>query len=346
MNLQHRPDATADLLLPVAATLLGHGSDEWVQRLDRAVERWGWDRFTRVLWENRISLRTAYAFQHRLPSVAPERWKSLIEAEEKRQKKMLDYMQLLSERLELEFMFIKTVDNFPDFGHDVDLLTRESGKRVHEEFLKKGFSRGDQTLAERISDKMNFTIDNSCPAEAHCARIGEFGEHREFTQYLLDHRVPVQLGGLEVWGATYPARVLLLVAQRLYRHFTLRTCDVLNAVSWFRAGAVTVSELYELASRFGFLPGARWFVRFLNEVEESCGGEPVVEAERRSDVLCCDRNLFRFSRVRFVPLMVGGKLLWSLSRLKWSSFGRELLFVPIGAMAVVSYKVFKRRGFW
>ena len=351
MDLTHRPDETADFLLPVVALLLGNPPQGWQETLQGALERWGWDRFSKVLWENRITLRAGYALREILSSAQVSALprgalEDLIGTDEARQKRHIQYMRLLSEEVNLDFIFIKTVDNFPDFGHDVDFLTREPGDRVRETFLRGGFVYEEQKLAERIADKMSFTLGDSCPAEAHCARIGEFGEHEELTSYILENKVRVRLNGLVVWGPNRISQILLIVLQRLYRHFNLRGCDVLNAIQWVRAGQVDFPELYRVADRFGVLPGVRWFLRFLNEVSTLYGGEKVVPSEPVSEVLYCERQLFRFSRARFIPAMYGRKVAWSVRRMKMAAVGRELLVVPLAVMAVISHKVLKKDAIW
>ena len=79
----------------------------------------------------------------------------------------------------------------------VSLVRSKDGKRVKEAFLANGFHWESQSLAERIADKMNFTIGNYCSAEAHCARMGEFGEHTDLSRYILDHKVRLDLDGAD-----------------------------------------------------------------------------------------------------------------------------------------------------
>jgi len=346
MDCRDRGDMTADLLLPVLGVLLGRPPAKWQVSLDRAIHLAGWERFTEVLWENRITLRSAYALRGQLPSVPEEAWNTLVSREEARQKEYIELLRLLTDRLDLDFMFIKTLDNFPDLGLDVDLLAREDGRRVARAFQQNGFVHKGQTLAERIADKMSFYFGDYCAAEVHCGRLGEFGEHRELAHHILDNKVSVELEGVGAWVPRRSSSIIVMVLQRLYRHFNLRACDVLNATRWIRSGHVNLEEVYTDAGRFGMLPGVRWFLRFLNEVQVAYGADKVVPTEPLTDVLYCKSLLLRFSRVRFVPSMYGRKLAWSLRGRHLDAARRELLVLPLAPAAFFSHYILKRKALW
>jgi len=155
MDCRDRGDMTADLLLPVLGVLLGRPPAKWQVSLDRAIHLAGWERFTEVLWENRITLRSAYALRGQLPSVPEEAWNTLVSREEARQKEYIELLRLLTDRLDLDFMFIKTLDNFPDLGLDVDLLAREDGRRFYRPPHGAAIDRRDLVVGQPPGEMLN-----------------------------------------------------------------------------------------------------------------------------------------------------------------------------------------------
>ena len=345
--IQKNSDPTGDVLTPVMGLLLGRPCDGWQEMLTRALERYGWENFEAVLWENRISLRSALALREHFPDFGNGALDLIVAQQEQRVKEYRQYMSLLEDVLQvLDFVFIKTVDNFPDFGHDVDILTRDGGGVVRQVFLSRRFRMGKQTLAERIADKMNFRYRDFCNAEAHCGVIGEFGEHREMTYYILENKQRETFNGELVWVPDYPSRIMLMVLQRMYRHFNVRACDVLNAINWIREGALNIPETYEVSKRFGILPGTRMFFGFVNEVYSFYYHNKIVETEPIAEELYCHRKLYRFQRVKVLPIMYGRKAIWSLANAKWESLARELLVVPIAGLAFADLLTLKKGRVW
>lgn len=345
MNLD-RGDRTGDVLAPVMALLLKAPSGDWAERLNTALERHGWEFFTKVLWENRITLRAARQVRDSIAEVWRERLDALVVEHEARVAKNREFLRLIQERLDLEMVFIKSLDNWPDFGHDVDVLTRVGGGPVRRALAAQGFRELEQTVAERLADKINFAYGDHIHVEVHSGRLGEVGEHRAIAEHIMNHRQNQPMDGLTLPGPDPDARVMLVVLQRMYRHFNVRACDAINVIAAIGEGRVDVQRLYATCRKFGIHDGARWFVRFMNEIHEFYRGRPLLPGEPSGNELYFANKLIRFDRRKFVPLMFGRKLNWDLWHGQWSALGRELLVPPMLVWALVQLKLFKKEGVW
>ncbi len=337
-------DETRYILMPTLAYLVGRDSFE----MDLPVWNFGLGKISQVLWENRIVLRGLQVLKDRAPIEFLPGLEEKISEQWERTKKILKYLELLMEKLDFEFVFIKTPDNYPDFGHDVDVLTKISGKEVRRLLGPPGFRELSQTLAERIADKVNFVYEDYCNLEVHCGRLGELGEHVKLVHYILEGKRKETVGGVEVWVPSWEARVLLITLQRLYRHFNLRGCDVYNVITWYREGKFSVDTLFGIADSFGLLPGVKGLLRFVNEVNATITGELLFDDPSLAplDELYCDRGLIRFDRKRYLPRMYWDKWKWDVSHGEWAALTRELLVIPLSLLAVFYLKVLGKEGIW
>ena len=137
-----------------------------------------------------------------------------------------------------------------------------------------------------------------------------------------------------------------MVLQRMYRHFNVRACDVLNVINWIREGALDIPETYDVAERFGILPGTRMFFSYVNEVYSFYYKVKIIETEPIAQELYCHRHLYRFRRIKVLPTMYGQKAIWSLANAKWEALARELLVVPIAALAFADLLTLKKGRVW
>ncbi len=340
-------DLTRKVLWPVLLKLLKE-DDEDDSTLKLNLNNIEQNILFEILWENRISIRALQSIKEYLPDTLQTQIEQEIQKHLLRKQEMLSLMKFLMDEIDINFTFIKTPDNFPDFGHDVDILCLENAKQIKHIFLSKGFSLQKQGLAEKIAEKLNFNYKNSCNIEVHCARLGAMGEHKEICQYILTNKTKIDLEGIRIWAPDYNSRIFLIVLQRMYRHFNIRACDVINVIKWYNQKLINPQQTIQIAKQFGIHYGTILFFQFVNEIYKQIHNQNLFDDPILAQKRCVffSNKLIRFNRKTLVPYVFLKKILWDISHLKLNPLLREMLIPPIATIAIINLKVFKKGGIW
>jgi Uncharacterised nucleotidyltransferase len=109
--------------------------------------------------------------------------------------------------------------------------------------------------------------------EVHFGRLGQTGEHRKLAKRIMERRVSQEICGMAFRVPAPEERILLTTFQRLYRHFYMRICDVLDTANLIEAGNVDFDELRRAAKRCSIWPGTATLLRVVSEYVNHYRGE-------------------------------------------------------------------------
>lgn len=133
---------------------------------------------------------------------------------------------------------MKTLDHWPDFGNDLDLITMADEQRLQGIFQRTFNSRPlPRTVGDRLAHKRSFALEGVREeVEIHIGRLGQAGEHIELAKRFLSRRVPVEFNGYTFLAPAAEERIIAGTLQRMYRHLYFRVCDILNTTRMIESG--------------------------------------------------------------------------------------------------------------
>jgi hypothetical protein len=170
---------------------------------------------------------------------------------------------------------IKSLDHWPDLGSDLDLYTNASGSDVvaimRERFKAKPAER---SWGDRLANKWNFIVPGLPElVEVHVGRLGQTGEQVAITDSLVKRGATAEFGPYTFRVPAPEERLIISTLQRMYRHFYLRLCDIVDTARLVSSGAVDYAHLHSLARSAGLWDGLATYLVIVSGYVQSYGGE-------------------------------------------------------------------------
>lgn len=239
-----------------------------------------------------------------------ERVGRAVMAERARIQNALSFLDLVFQAFDADgckLTVMKSLDHWPDLGNDLDLFTTASPARVvgtmREHFDAKLEPR---SWGDRMANKWNFTMPGRAEViEIHVGRLGQTGEHVSFGQSLIASAKPAQFGSHDFVVPVPEHRIILATLQRMYRHFYVRLCDIMNTTELVEADRIDYSALQSAARECGIWPGVASYLCIVSDYVNSFRGEglKLPAIVRSSATFGGDRVYFNrdFLRIPIVP---------------------------------------------
>jgi hypothetical protein len=129
-----------------------------------------------------------------------------------------------------DVIVIKSFDRWPDLGNDLDLFLDAHAADVaavmRTNFKAQVAKRG---VGDRLANKWNFIVPELPELlEIHVERLGQTGEQIAITESLSARARVTQLGLCRLRVPAAEDRVTISTLQRMYRHFCIRLCDIVD----------------------------------------------------------------------------------------------------------------------
>jgi hypothetical protein len=202
---------------------------------------------------------------------------------------------------------IKSLDHWPDLGSDLDLYTNARSADVGATLRGRFRAQLEQrSWGDRLANKWNFVIPGLPElVEVHVGRLGQTGEQVAITQSLLKRADSVQFGEYPFLVPAPEDRLIVSTLQRMYRHFYLRLCDIVDTAGLVESGEIDYVYLKSLARSAGLWDGlATYLVTVSGYVKSYRGyGLPlpslVTDAARFGNELVSFRR--KFLRIPIFP---------------------------------------------
>ncbi|HTS37680.1 MAG TPA: nucleotidyltransferase family protein [Candidatus Solibacter sp.] len=171
-------------------------------------------------------------------------------------------------------MVIKSLDHWPDLGNDLDLYTHADSSAVVN-IMRARFNAHveERSWGDRLANKWNFSIPGLTePVEVHIGRLGQTGEQIALTRSLTGRARNLTFGQRSFRVAAPEDRIVISTLQRMYRHFYMRLCDVMDNAQLVESGVVDFPYLRELGLRAGLWEGIATYLAIVSELVESYRG--------------------------------------------------------------------------
>ncbi len=148
---------------------------------------------------------------------------------------------------------IKSLDHWPDLGSDLDLYTDAPAERVVD-LMSAHFDAelADRSWGDRLANKWNFVVPGLPElVEVHAGRLGQTGEQTAVTRSLSSRTWVTQRRGHLFRVPAPEDRIVISTLQRMYRHFYIRLCDVVDNARLLDLHRVDFEYLRALGSAAG-----------------------------------------------------------------------------------------------
>lgn len=172
---------------------------------------------------------------------------------------------------------IKSLDHWPDLGSDLDLYTDSDSAHLaglmQAEF---GAKVDDRSWGDRLANKWNFVVPGLPElVEVHIGRLGQTGEQTSLTESLLQRTRTLNIGQYSFRVLAPEDRIIISTLQRMYRHFYIRLCDIIDNANLLESGCVDFPRLHSLGSSAGIWEGIATYLTIISGYVESFRGSGI-----------------------------------------------------------------------
>ncbi|MFN2516042.1 MAG: nucleotidyltransferase family protein [Pyrinomonadaceae bacterium] len=246
----------------------------------------------------------------------------------------------------VEFIFPKAVQNYPDMPGDIDLyviprsldIDRAILRGLHASPIKRG-------LRNRIDGTANYGL-RGCDSllEIHHGRVGMLGEHRLYISQTIDNGCWVRLEGEEILIPSPEDQLILQSLQRLVQRSYLRLSDVVGTINLLQSNALNWNYIIKTVNDLNIFYGLGCYLGFIDQIYQTTfrtnlpAPDFATRLARRRSGIEFKNGFYRFPRIR-----VGGcgyvyKFCSALRDENWRVATR-LSLLPVLALTTVVRKL-------
>jgi len=255
-----------------------------------------------------------------------------------------------------EVMVIKTLDHWPDFGSDMDLFTNAQPDEVCRLMAECFNARvAPRSWGDFLANKWNFMIPGLPElVEIHVRRLGQTGEQVAIASSLAMRAWQLDAGGYRFKVPSIPDRIMISTLQRMYRHFNIRLCDIIDTAAIADAGLIDYDELSRLAESAGIWEGVATYLAIISDYVCSYRGAPLnlphflLDAARfRGAEIYYDQGFLRVPLMPHSARLYGSELAHVLSRGELENGARLSLLPLLGTAAMAAQRITgSDKGIW
>jgi hypothetical protein len=270
--------SSARSLTLLSNLLLGTERSKTPEKITQAVANYGREDMQLLceLASSHHVLMRAFPDLHRVMAAEGDgraEWlENAMTAERERIQRALSFLSPICEALEDagEVIVIKSLDHWPDLGSDVDIYTTADGADVVA-IMRERFKADvpGRSWGDRLAHKWNFIVPGLLDlVEVHAGRLGQTGEQVAIADCLVARASAAQFGCHIFRVPKAEDRVIISTLQRMYRHFYLRLCDVVNIARLVDSVALDYDYLESLARSSGIWDGLATYLVILSQYLE------------------------------------------------------------------------------
>jgi len=201
-----------------------------------------------------------------------------VERERARIENALPFLQRICDALEAagcDATVIKSLNHWPDLGSDLDLYTNAEPAKVVGVMEKSFDARlAARSWGDRLANKWNFIVPGLPElVEVHIGRLGQTGEHVTLANSLVARARSVKIKGYVFRVPAAEDRLIICTLQRMYRHFYVRLCDIVDTEKLLETEPIDYDSLCSSAQAAGIWEGVATFLAIVSDYIESYRGE-------------------------------------------------------------------------
>ncbi len=192
-----------------------------------------------------------------------------VEREKGRIENALTYLDPICKALSRagNVVVIKSLDHWPDLGSDLDLYSDAEPQDVVQ-IMQTTFDAktAERSWGDRLAGKWNFEIPGLPESvEVHVGRLGQTGEQIATAKSLVKRSQTRNVGEFTFRVAAPEERFVISTLQRMYRHFYIRLCDVIDNATLVDSGVIDYVHLRSLAKSAGLWEGLATYLVIISD---------------------------------------------------------------------------------
>jgi hypothetical protein len=249
-----------------------------------------------------------------------------LAAERKRISTALEFLDAICRALQAAgcpVIVIKSLDHWPDLGGDLDLFTSGERQEVIQVLTRECGARVQpQSWGDRLADKWNFQIPGLPElVECHVKCLGQTGEHLALARRLEQRQVERNVGGYVFPVAAPEERIIIAALQRMYRHFYIRLCDLVNIAALIRNHEIDYTKLKEAAELGAIWPGVATLLVLVTQYAKDYGDDVEVPFEFIDRMQYSGVRTFVSRQFLRIPILPDGARLYTQQMISTGATG-------------------------
>jgi len=232
--------------------------------------------FQKIAVKNICLIRGMEALKNKSDYIISNNFLDTVSDEKKRITKAVELISRIAsecEKNDIQYVFPKAFQHYPDMGHDIDLYVHERSPRVDELLKKKLGAVADKTSrspANRIAGKTGYLIPGySTPVEIHHGRMGILGEHNIFPDLVIKNRVRCFIDNSNIFSPCPEDMLIIQALQRMYGHFNIRVSDAVASFQIILKSKLDWDYIQKTASQAGIMQGIKCYLSYLYQIYQS-----------------------------------------------------------------------------
>ena len=283
-------------------------------------------RLLHLASSNHVLMRSLLLLAEQAGDDVPGWLEAAMVAEQNRIQKALHFLDAVCGALHgagCNATVIKSLDHWPDLGSDLDLFSSSDAREIIEVMRSRFQARlMPRSWGDRLANKWNFQLPGLPELiEVHVGRLGQTGEHVGFGKRLQARSIVTRVGGYAFRVASPEDRLIITTLQRMYRHFYLRLCDILDTAVLLESRSIDYAYLRTNATAAGIWDGVATFLSIVSDYLAGFRGDALgIPSIVRSSACFSSGDLFYRKEFLRVPILPHSARLYAsqLSRLALS----------------------------
>jgi len=248
------------------------------------LDRDEFDAITVLAAKNHVTIRAFSWLAHLLTTNGgadlADRVSEAIEKENSRIHHALSFLDEIVTTLERNHCpvtVIKSLDHWPDLGSDLDLYTDAEPAHVVGVMRAKLQAKVEErSWGDRLANKWNFVVPGLNElVEIHVGRLGQTGEQTMLTKSLSQRTRILNLGRHSFRVLAHEDRIIVSTLQRMYRHFYIRLCDVVDTADLLESEFLDFLGLHSLGLAAGIWEGIATYLTIISGYVELFRGRGI-----------------------------------------------------------------------
>ena len=188
-----------------------------------------------------------------------------------RNQRKLALINHISERCtqsNIEFVFPKALQSYPDMPGDIDLYVGSSSLDIDRVILKGLQTKSlKRTLRNRIEGTANYMVRGcDAPLEIHHGRLGLAGEHKFYISRLIENAVDARAEGQDFLVPSPEDQLVLQALQRVVQRSYLRLSDVVTTIHLLSRNELNWDYVVRTVKELNIVYGLSCYLGFIEQI--------------------------------------------------------------------------------
>jgi hypothetical protein len=247
----------------------------------------------------------------------------------------------------VDFIFPKAFQNYPDMPGDIDLHLAQHSPNVDAIMLAGLHARPlKRTLRNRIEGTANYLIPG-CESvlEIHHGRIGLLGEHTSYASKIIENSKYIRAETDEFLMPSPEDQLILQALQRVVQRSYLRLSDVICTIALLRRNALNWNYIFRTVNDLNIVYGLTCYLSFVEQIHRETFHSSLLPARLIRSVarqkwaqIEFKNGFYRFPRLKVGSRGYVNKFCSAVISENWA-VARRLSLLPVLALMTIVRKV-------